>query len=99
MAGVVNEPFRQLMRFEVDRARGLYRAGAAGLVHLADDGSRFTASAMGVIYAGILSAIERQRYDVFTRRARLSMPQKLWRLRAARRLARRWPDRPVPDVF
>ena len=99
MAGVVNEPFRQLMRFEVDRARGLYRAGAAGLVHLADDGSRFTASAMGVIYAGILSAIERQRYDVFTRRARLSMPQKLWRLRAARRLARRRPDRPVPDLF
>ncbi len=76
LAGVVNEPFRQLMRFEVDRARSLYRDGAAGLVALADDGSRFTASAMGVIYSGILAAIERQRYDVFAGRARLSTPRK-----------------------
>jgi phytoene synthase len=99
MAGVVNEPFRQMMRFQVDRARGLYRDGAEGLIQLADDGSRFTASAMGVIYAGILAAIERQRYDVFTRRARLTLPQKLWRLRPARRLARRAANEPVPDVF
>ncbi len=99
LAGVVNDPFRQLMRFEVDRARSLYRDGAAGLIHLADDGSRFTAAAMGVIYSGILGAIERQRYDVFARRARLSTPQKLLRLPAARRLSRRPPDAPVPDVF
>ena len=99
MAGVVNDPFRQLMRFEVDRARGLYRDGAAGLAALADDGSRFTAAAMGVIYSGILGAIERQRYDVFARRARLSTPQKLLRLPAARRVARRSVEEPVPDVF
>ena len=99
MAGVVNDPFRQLMRFEVDRARSLYRDGAAGLAALADDGSRFTAAAMGVIYAGILGAIERQRYDVFARRARLSTAQKLLRLPAARRVSRRQPDAPVPDVF
>ncbi len=99
MAGVVNEPFRQLMRFEVERARSLYRDGAAGLAALADDGSRFTASAMGVIYAGILGAIERQGYDVFARRARLSTTQKLLRLPAARRVARRRLNEPVPDVF
>jgi phytoene synthase len=99
MAGLVNEPFRQLMRFEVDRARSLYRDGAAGLVALPDDGSRFTASAMGVIYAGILGAIERQRYDVFARRARLTTVQKLLRLPAARRVARRAAGDPVPDVF
>jgi phytoene synthase len=88
LGNVVNEPFRQLMRFELDRARGLYRAGAAGLCDLANDGSRFTATAMGVIYAGILRAIERQGYDVFARRARLSLPQKLLRLPTARRIAR-----------
>ncbi len=99
MAGVVDDNFRRLMRFEVDRARSLYRDGAAGLVALADDGSRFTAAAMGVVYGGILAAIERQGYDVFARRARLSMPQKLLRLPAARRLARRRPTDAVPDVF
>ena len=99
MAGVVNEPFRELMRFEVGRARSLYREGAAGLVALADDGSRFTASAMGVVYAGILGAIERQGYDVFARRARLSTGRKLLRLPAARRLARRGAGDAVPDVF
>jgi phytoene synthase len=84
----VNEPFRQLMRFEIDRARQLYRDGAAGLRHLTDDGSRFTAAAMGVIYSGILQAIERQNYDVFAKRARLTLPQKLLRLPTARRVSR-----------
>ncbi len=98
-AGIVNEPFKRLMKFEIDRARQLYRDGAAGLIYLADDGSRFTASAMGVIYAGILGQIERQNYDVFTDRARLSTAKKLLRLGNARRLARRAPQSPVPDVF
>lgn len=99
LAGTVNEPFRQLMRFEVERARSLYREAAAGLAALPDDGSRFTASAMGVVYAGILGAIERQRYDVFGSRARLSTAQKLLRLPAARRLSRRRAGEPVPGVF
>jgi phytoene synthase len=85
---VVNDSFRQLMQFEINRARALYRSGSSGLRHLTDDGSRFTAAAMGVIYAGILRAIEKQNYDVFSRRARLSLPQKLLRLPAARRLSR-----------
>ncbi len=87
-AGVVDDRFTALMRFEIERARGLYRNGAAGLRHLANDGSRLTASAMGVIYGGILGAIERQRYDVYTARARLSASQKLARIPAAWRLSR-----------
>ncbi len=98
-AGTVDDRFRALMRFEIDRARQLYRDGAAGLIGLPDDGSRFTAAAMGVIYAGILSAIERQGCDVFAHRARLSTTQKLLRLPGARKLARRRPDVQVPDVF
>src|SRR5581483_7540284 len=69
---VVNEPFRRLMKFEVARARSLYRDASKGLCWLADDGSRLTASAMAVIYSGILDAIERQGYDVFRRRAHLT---------------------------
>jgi phytoene synthase len=98
-AGLADDRFRALMAFEIERARQLYRDGAAGLTALPDDGSRFTAAAMGVIYSGILRAIERQSYDVFHKRARLSMPQKLLRLMPARRLARRRADQPVPDVF
>jgi 15-cis-phytoene synthase len=97
--GVVNENFRELMRFEIDRARSLFRSGAQGLCWLAGDGSRLTASAMAVIYCGILSAIERQDYDVFSRRAHLSTPQKFRRLPSAWRLARRQHDQPLPRVF
>jgi phytoene synthase len=88
-AGVVNEPFRQLMRFEIARARDLYRQSAVGLAQLTNDGSRLTATAMGVIYAGILRAIESQGYDVFNRRARLNLMQKLLRLPAAWKLSSR----------
>jgi phytoene synthase len=87
------------MKFQIARARSLYRQGAAGLCRLANDGSRATASAMAVIYAGILGAIERQGYDVFTRRAHLTLLQKIARIPASRRLARRREDEPIPEVF
>src|SRR5437870_3464879 len=70
--GVVNDSFRRLMKFQVARARSLYREASKGLCWLADDGSRLTASAMAVLYSGILDAIERQQYDVFTKHAHLS---------------------------
>ena len=87
------------MRFEIAQARQLYRAGAEGLCWLAGDGSRLTASAMAVIYSGILDAIERQDYDVFAKRGHLTTPQKFRRLPAAWRLARREPGESLPRVF
>jgi 15-cis-phytoene synthase len=97
--GVVNTAFRELMSFEIDRARKMYHEASEGLCWLAGDGSRLTASAMAVIYAGILGAIERQNYDVFTRRARIGVLRKLGRIPKAMRLARRGPDDPLPKVF
>jgi phytoene synthase len=97
--GVMNDAFRRLMKFEVARARSLYREGSRGLCWLADDGSRLTASAMAVIYSGILDAIERQHYDVFRNRAHLSTGQKLRRLPASWRLAKREDGEPMPRVF
>lgn len=96
---VVDDRFRRLMRFEVDRARSLYRRGADGLCHLPADGSRLTASAMAVIYGGILGAIERQGCDVYRSRAHLSTARKLGRLPEAAKLARRDHGDPLPDVF
>ena len=95
----MNDGFRELMKFEIDRARRMYHDAAEGLVWLADDGSRLTASTMAVIYAGILDAIEAQKYDVYSKRASLSFGQKFRRLPMAYRLARRQSDQPIPQVF
>ncbi len=97
--GVVNGNFRQLMRFEIARARGLYRGAFGGLCWLAGERSRLTGAAMGVIYSGILDAIERQGYDVYSHRASLDFGQKVRRLPLAWRLARRRPDMPMPHIF
>lgn len=96
---VVDARLRALMKFEIARARDLYRKGAEGLCHLANDGSRFTAAAMATIYAGILGAIERQDYDVYRSRAHLTTWQKLTRLPAAAAVARREAGEPVPTAF
>ena len=96
---VVNEPFRELMKFQIARARQLYQDGAEGLCWLAGDGSRLTASAMAVIYSGILDAIEAQRYDVFTKRAHLATAQKIARIPRAWRLAKRLSTEPMPRVL
>ena len=98
-AGVATDGFRKLMRFEIERARGLYHEGAEGLCHLPSDGSRFTASAMAVIYGGILDAIERLNCDVFSSRAHLKTWQKILRLPRALKLCRRESGEPLPRVF
>lgn len=98
-AGVVNDAFRGLMKFEIKRSREMYTQASEGLIWLAGDGSRLTASTMAVIYAGILDAIESQKYDVFSRRASLNFGQKLRRIPMAYRLARRGADESVPQVF
>lgn len=96
---IVNDSFRRLMRFEIARARELFREGAEGLCWLAGDGSRLTASAMAVIYSGILDAIERLDYDVYSSRAHLSFVQKLARLPQAWKLARREAGDAMPRAF
>lgn len=98
-AGTCDERFRSLMRFEIDRARGLYDLAARGLAKLPADGSRLTACVMAVVYSGILGAIERQGLDVFTGRASIGIGRKLLKLRAARRLSRWDGSGAVPDVF
>jgi 15-cis-phytoene synthase len=74
--GVRNERFRELMRFEVARAREYYDL-AAPLVQLVDEDSRPCLKAMRAIYGGILERIVQQDYDVFSRRARVPTWQKL----------------------
>ncbi len=71
-----DERFERLMRFEVERAREYY-SRAQRLLEYLDPPGRAILSAMMDIYGGLLSKIERRRYDVFTARIRLPRWQKL----------------------
>src|SRR5262249_11008805 len=70
LAHRVNEPFLQLMRFQVERARSYYRK-AEPLVPLIEPVSRPCLKVMMGIYGGILERIVQQQYDVFRTRARV----------------------------
>jgi squalene synthase HpnC len=69
--------FLEMMKFEVTRARGWFHNGLslAKMVdkHLAIDIELFSRGGLE-----ILNAIERQGYDVLTRRPAISKPRKMW---------------------
>lgn len=74
-SGVRDERFRDLMMFEVIRARDFYRRSLVLHQQLESPG-RPILSAMLQIYGGLLQEIERRDYDVFSRRINLSLPRK-----------------------
>lgn len=76
-AGVINHAFRELMSFQVRRARDYYALGEAGVSLLTNDGSRFCVRLMSGTYSGILDEIIANDFDVFTRRAYVTFPRKL----------------------
>jgi phytoene synthase len=88
MRGVVDQRFADLMSFQVERARELFRVGAEGIQWLGGDGSRLAAATMAVLYSGLLRAMERRGFDVFTHQARLTAGQRARRMVDAWRLAR-----------
>jgi phytoene synthase len=65
---VPTEPIRELIAFEVDRAREHYAGAAPGIAMLARS-SRACVRAAYLIYGGILDEVARADYDVFGRRA------------------------------
>ncbi|HET9222975.1 MAG TPA: squalene/phytoene synthase family protein, partial [Roseiflexaceae bacterium] len=83
--------FRALMSYEIKRAHALYEAAWPGIAMLSADGQLAVAAA-AEIYRGILARIVANDYDVFARRAHLSLVEKLlmlpriwWRLRVVNR--------------
>lgn len=79
--GKVTNSWRQFMRFQIQRTRDLYEESWAGVKLLEPEG-RLAIGAASVLYSGILDEIEKNNYDVFSRRASLSLPEKLKRLPA-----------------
>jgi phytoene synthase len=74
--GRVDEPFRRLMAFEVERAREYYDR-AAPLARMIEPAGRPVLTAMRRIYGGLLDEIERRDFDVFSRRVALPRWKKL----------------------
>ena len=68
MAGTLNESWRELMRFQVARAREWFARSEAGVRWLAPD-ARWPVWASLRLYRGILDVIEQLDYDVFRHRA------------------------------
>ena len=72
----VTPEFVALMRFEIERARGLYASADLGLPMLPAASARCIQGAR-VLYSGILGRIEAAGYDVFTSRVRVPGWKKL----------------------
>ena len=65
---VVDDAWRRLMAFEVDRARSLYASADLGVAMLPPASARCVAGARA-LYSQILDRIEAADYDVFSQRA------------------------------
>lgn len=76
LAGVRDDRFRALMRFEVERARSFYRS-ADHLIPLVAPKSRACLATMMGIYERLLDRLEESDFDVFSRRVHLSLLEKV----------------------
>jgi phytoene synthase len=79
--GRITDPWRQFMKFQVERTRHLYTESWAGVKLLEREG-QLAIGAASIFYQGILDDIEKHDYDVFTRRASLSTMGKVSRIPA-----------------
>ena len=76
MAGTLNNAWRALMRFQLERARDWFARSEAGVRWLSAD-ARWPVWTSLRLYRGILDAIERVDYDVFNHRAYVAKVNKL----------------------
>ncbi|MEB3333721.1 MAG: phytoene synthase [Cyanobacteriota bacterium] len=76
LAGVINDNWRNLMEFQLARARQWFARSEEGVRWLSGD-ARWPVWASLRLYRGILDVIERQNFDVFNRRAYVPTAGKL----------------------
>ena len=74
--GVVDERWRELMRFQIKRTRQLYAKAEKGISYLSSD-TRWPVWAARMLYSQILERVERNQYDVFRQRAYVPGLQKM----------------------
>ena len=83
LKGVVDDRWRSIMRFQIQRARKFYVEAEKGISRLSPD-ARFPVWSALLLYSQILDAIERNQYDVFRKRAFVPKWQKFLSLPIAR---------------
>jgi phytoene synthase len=81
MAGVVDDRWRALMAFQIDRARQFYAEAESGIGLLSED-ARWPVWSALALYRQILDVIEANGYDVFSQRAFVPALRKLLTLPA-----------------
>jgi phytoene synthase len=74
--GVIDDRWRELMKFQIHRAQKFFVDAERGIRRLSPD-IRWPVWSAAMLYSKILDAIERNKYDVFNRRAYVSTPKKL----------------------
>ncbi len=74
--GAVTPPIRELLRFEIERTRSIYRHAEPGVAML-HPSSRECVRTAFVLYREILDAIERADYQVLARRVRVGTGRRL----------------------
>ena len=79
--GHITAKWRQFMKFQIERTRQVYEESWAGVKMLEREGQLAIGTA-SVFYQGILDEIEKNDYDVFTRRASLNTFAKASRIPA-----------------
>jgi len=72
-----NTNFKALMLYQINRCREYYKGSKKGIRMIPGLRERFVAIAMREIYAAILNEIERNKFDVFTKRARVNIFKKI----------------------
>ena len=77
VAGPRDDAFRDLMRFEAQRARRYYDESRP-LVEMVDRGSRASLRALMEIYSQLLDRIVASDFDVLNQRIALSTKEKVW---------------------
>ncbi|MBW4482151.1 MAG: phytoene synthase [Tildeniella torsiva UHER 1998/13D] len=76
MAGVVDDRWRAIMAFQIERARRFYAEAESGIGLLSED-ARWPVWSALALYRQILDVIEENGYDVFTQRAYVPSLRKL----------------------
>ncbi len=77
--GVIDERWKELMKFQIQRGREFYYQAEQGVSALCRD-ARWPVWSSLILYRDILVAIEKNNYDVFSRRAFVPTSNKLYTL-------------------
>jgi len=73
----VNESFKEVMKYLIHKTRGLYKESELG-INMLSHKTQFGVRVASRLYEKILDKIEKQNYDIYKKRARTNLLEKIW---------------------